>query len=125
MGIGTKRICQSCSAKFYDLDKDPIKCPKCATIFNPEVALKPKRGRKKAGAKEQEEEIEISLDDAVIEDLDDEAALEEMDDEMRDEMDVGDDDEGHGGKKGDKVLVDLEEDNGDIIESDDGSSDKE
>ncbi|HLN40689.1 MAG TPA: TIGR02300 family protein, partial [Xanthobacteraceae bacterium] len=27
--LGTKRLCASCSAKFYDLNKDPIHCPKC------------------------------------------------------------------------------------------------
>ena len=124
MGIGTKRICQACSGKFYDLDKDPIKCPKCAAVFNPESVAKPKRGRKKAGAKEQEEEIEISLDDEAVEELDDDAAVEELDDEIRDEMGVGDDDTHHD-KKGDKALVDLEEESGDIIESDDGPSDKE
>ncbi len=125
MGIGTKRICQACAAKFYDLEKDPIKCPKCATVFNPESIAKPKRGRKKAGAKEQpEEEIEIVLDDEVIEELDDEAAVEELDDEIRDEMEPEDSPERHKGE--DKVLVDLEEDNSDIIESDDGHiSDKE
>ena len=31
--LGTKRQCQNCSAKFFDLNKDPIVCPKCATIF--------------------------------------------------------------------------------------------
>ena len=25
---GTKRTCQSCSARFYDLNKAPIRCPK-------------------------------------------------------------------------------------------------
>ena len=31
--LGTKRVCANCSAKFYDLNKDPIVCPKCATVF--------------------------------------------------------------------------------------------
>lgn len=31
--LGTKRLCGSCGAKFYDLNKDPIACPKCGTIF--------------------------------------------------------------------------------------------
>jgi uncharacterized protein (TIGR02300 family) len=31
--LGTKRLCGSCAAKFYDLRKDPIVCPKCETIF--------------------------------------------------------------------------------------------
>lgn len=31
--LGTKRLCGSCGAKFYDLGKDPIVCPKCGTVF--------------------------------------------------------------------------------------------
>ena len=31
--LGTKRLCASCGAKFYDLNKDPITCPKCNTVF--------------------------------------------------------------------------------------------
>ena len=31
--LGTKRLCGSCGAKFYDLSKDPILCPKCGTAF--------------------------------------------------------------------------------------------
>ncbi len=31
--LGTKRLCGSCGAKFYDLSKNPIVCPKCETVF--------------------------------------------------------------------------------------------
>ena len=31
--LGTKRLCGSCGAKFYDLSKTPILCPKCETVF--------------------------------------------------------------------------------------------
>ncbi len=31
--LGTKRLCANCGAKFYDLNKDPIHCPKCDTIY--------------------------------------------------------------------------------------------
>ncbi len=30
---GTKRICQSCAGKFYDLNRDPIVCPLCGATF--------------------------------------------------------------------------------------------
>ena len=40
--LGTKRLCASCGAKFYDLNKDPIVCPKCETVFHPVVST---RGR--------------------------------------------------------------------------------
>ena len=41
--LGTKRLCAHCSAKFYDLNKDPIHCPKCGAVY--EVAPVVARGR--------------------------------------------------------------------------------
>ena len=31
--LGTKRTCPSCAARFYDLLKNPIVCPKCGANF--------------------------------------------------------------------------------------------
>jgi len=31
--LGIKRLCGNCGAKFYDLNKDPIVCPKCHTVM--------------------------------------------------------------------------------------------
>lgn len=31
--LGIKRLCESCGAKYYDLNNDPITCPKCGTVF--------------------------------------------------------------------------------------------
>ncbi len=77
---GLKRTCQSCGARFYDLSKSPISCPKCDAEYDPEVLLKSRRGKAapavvkpvvveepepvEAEAAEGEEEEE----DAVIED---------------------------------------------------------
>src|SRR5215471_7707883 len=36
--LGTKRLCASCGAKFYDLNKDPIHCPKCGAVYEVVVA---------------------------------------------------------------------------------------
>ena len=47
--LGTKRLCASCGAKFYDLNKDPITCPKCSTVFEV-VAITPRGGRADAAA---------------------------------------------------------------------------
>jgi uncharacterized protein (TIGR02300 family) len=44
--LGTKRLCAGCGAKFYDLNKDPITCPKCGTVY--EVAVVAPRGRPEA-----------------------------------------------------------------------------
>ena len=46
--LGTKRLCANCGAKFYDLKKDPIVCPKCSTVFV--VAVVTPRGRPDAAA---------------------------------------------------------------------------
>jgi uncharacterized protein (TIGR02300 family) len=39
--LGTKRLCASCGAKFYDLKKDPIHCPKCGAVYEVVVATRP------------------------------------------------------------------------------------
>jgi uncharacterized protein (TIGR02300 family) len=36
--LGTKRLCAGCGAKFYDLNKDPIHCPKCGVVYEVAVA---------------------------------------------------------------------------------------
>ena len=30
---GTKRVCQNCGSKFYDLSRDPIICPICQAVY--------------------------------------------------------------------------------------------
>ena len=41
--LGTKRLCASCGAKFYDLNKDRIHCPKCGAVYEIVVATRPVR----------------------------------------------------------------------------------
>jgi uncharacterized protein (TIGR02300 family) len=31
--LGNKHQCQNCGARFFDLNKPPITCPKCGTVF--------------------------------------------------------------------------------------------
>ena len=73
--LGTKRLCGNCAAKFYDLGKDPIVCPKCHTVLQL-VALtsrsRPEPARAQAAAEEvvvpetQEAEF-VSLEEADAE----------------------------------------------------------
>jgi uncharacterized protein (TIGR02300 family) len=73
--LGTKRLCASCSAKFYDLNHDPITCPKCGAVH--EVAPIPQRGgrpdvparrvAKQAELPETQEAEFISLEEADAE----------------------------------------------------------
>jgi uncharacterized protein (TIGR02300 family) len=43
--LGTKRACPSCNARFYDLAKRPIECPKCGFSYEPEALFKQRRSR--------------------------------------------------------------------------------
>lgn len=42
---GTKRVCPSCDARFYDMKREPIVCPKCQTTLDLNAAAKPKRSK--------------------------------------------------------------------------------
>ena len=82
--LGTKRVCPSCAARFYDLQKRPIECPKCSFTFEPELLLKQRRTRIPEETKpapavpvEDEEELETSGEDAVEQAADQEETDEE------------------------------------------------
>ncbi len=57
--LGAKQICPNCSAKFYDLNKRPAHCPKCATEFDPEEALRNRRVRARPLAPEEDETEQV------------------------------------------------------------------
>jgi uncharacterized protein (TIGR02300 family) len=115
--LGTKRLCTNCGAKFYDLSKDPIVCPKCDSVV--EIApLSPRSrptGRAAAPVAEEEvaapetadatfvslEEVDAETqgkkpaDDEVVEGAEEEVELEDeaMDDAtFIEEQEEGDDD---------------------------------
>jgi len=44
---GTKRVCQACQVRFYDLARDEIVCPACGVLYTP-VALQPVEARRGA-----------------------------------------------------------------------------
>ena len=97
---GHKRNCQSCSARFYDLNKNPATCPKCGKEFDPSTAAKKRRGRpplaekKKAEAeaaavaaksKAKEEEVDVGIEtDEDIDIGEDDALLVADDDDLED-----------------------------------------
>ncbi|MBE9552875.1 MAG: TIGR02300 family protein [Proteobacteria bacterium] len=91
---GTKRICQSCSAPFYDLRRDPIVCPKCAAVFDPEAILKSRKLKiaeeiapaPKKETKDPEEILKAEGDDEAVADEDDGDAV------LEDASDLGDED---------------------------------
>ncbi len=55
--LGTKRLCASCGAKFYDLSKTPITCPKCHTVMElAPVTTRPRPEAARAAAAPVKEE---------------------------------------------------------------------
>ncbi len=63
--LGLKRVCPNCGTKYYDLNRDPITCPKCATVYQ-EAAITRVRPETAAPARpvpaEDEEEVEDIAD---------------------------------------------------------------
>ena len=47
-GVGSKRVCVSCAARFYDLARMPPVCPKCGTEQPPEAPRPPPMRRSPA-----------------------------------------------------------------------------
>lgn len=45
---GVKRICHSCGTRYYDMLREPIVCPKCATQYDPDAFLRSRRARSAA-----------------------------------------------------------------------------
>ncbi len=94
--LGLKRVCVSCSTKFYDLGKQPATCPKCSAEQPAEqprlrraAAVVPDEKLKKrvvpAEADGDEVELEDVDADAVVEDADD---LEDEDDTIDADIEV-------------------------------------
>ncbi len=74
---GVKRVCQSCAAKFYDLNRSPITCPKCAASFDPEALLKSRRSRPAPAAKATKPKATVSTNPSAERSLEDDAALDD------------------------------------------------
>ena len=104
--LGSKHQCQNCGAKFFDLNKDPIVCPKCGTVFLFQGAA-----RARTPAKPEEEETElatpagvevVSLDEVeageekaaepVVDDIEEDAEADTADDPFLEEEEEDDDD---------------------------------
>jgi len=93
--LGMKLTCESCGARFYDLNKQPGICPKCGTANARPVIFKASRrptaeDREKANAaalKAAPKPVPADEDDLVVADTDD-----EDEDVIEDTSDLGEDD---------------------------------
>ncbi len=56
---GTKLTCPSCGARFYDLRRPSVACPKCETPYSGKINVKPKRTRVPAEAAKQVEQAVV------------------------------------------------------------------
>ena len=110
--LGAKRQCQSCGTKFFDLNRDPIICPKCGTVFQGTVVR-----AERATAKEEETDDESPAPAGVeIVSLDEVEASEEKVAEVAvDDIDVDDE-----GPEDDTFLEEEEEDEDDVTALIDG-----
>ena len=98
--LGQKQVCPNCQAKFYDLGRRPAHCPKCATDFDPEEALKlrNRRGRPAGYAADEtpDEDAEDQVDKKTAgddEDEEDTTATPEIDEEGHEPILTPDDDD--------------------------------
>ena len=113
--LGNKHQCQNCGAKFFDLNKDPIVCPKCGTVFQGAP-------RARAAAKaEEEEDTEVATPAGVdvvsldeVEASEEKAAAEPVGDDIEVEEDADDE------AADDPFLEEEEEDDDDVADLIDG-----
>ena len=104
---GIKRVCPSCSIKYYDFNKSPIICPKCEFEFDPDLLLKSRKGRSIAtknevnevssDVKKEEETLEDDINsienDGDILEIDDETDIQDNDIENNIEEKINTDDD--------------------------------
>ena len=105
---GTKRVCQSCGSKFYDLNRTPITCPICHAIFQQQEV----RGGKAApagNAVEDDDEELIAAPAGAVEIVSlDEAEADLPDLEGDDLVEIEDDDADL--KADDETFIEVEDD---------------
>ena len=105
---GIKRVCPSCSIKYYDFNKNPIICPKCEFEFDPDLLLKSRKGRSIAtksednvvssNIKNEEEtiegDVELIQNEEEILDIDNETDIQndDIDNDIDEKINVDDDD---------------------------------
>jgi len=64
---GTKRTCQSCGARFYDLNRDPIICPVCGAEFKLTGEAAQAHAQRAAEAREQEDDTTVAPETEDVE----------------------------------------------------------
>jgi len=91
--LGTKQICPNCHAKFYDLNKRPAHCPKCATEFDPDEAVRNRRVRARTIVPDDDQVEDQVAEKETDEDEEEEEAVTPELDEVADEPPLSTDDD--------------------------------
>lgn len=89
--LGTKRVCVSCSTRFYDLLKSPAVCPKCGTE-QPIEQPRPRRGGGNVVEDKRVKKVvpvaeDVDVEVEGVEDVEEEDVLEAADD-LEDDADA-------------------------------------
>jgi len=94
--LGLKRICVSCSARFYDLNRSPAICPKCGA----EQPVETPRARrvvddvpepkKPDSENDTDEDVDLGTDDDDSDDdvMEDTSDLDDSDDDISNDLEV-------------------------------------
>ena len=99
--LGTKRVCPNCGARYYDLNRSPILCPRCGTQFElAAVAARartaPVKAEVPAPVEDDTETEKETVETVSLEEADDEAtetgAVVADDDDDEDEIEAAEDD---------------------------------
>ncbi|MBI2718513.1 MAG: TIGR02300 family protein [Rhizobiales bacterium] len=119
--LGTKRTCPSCAARFYDLMKNPIVCPKCGVSFVAAAILPSKGELPPAAAVPQPKPRVLEPEDAEVSDvelvsLEDAEAPDAAEDETGtiEDVDLGEEPGEAAAEEDDAFLV-VEEEEGDNV----------
>jgi len=111
--LGTKRLCPSCGAKYYDLNRDPITCPKCGTIFEAVVTSRAAKAAKVVKETEEDDDDDVDAPELVtLEQADSEAegSGDDVPDIEGDDVEVEEDD-----SSTDDVFIDEEDEDEEAV----------
>jgi uncharacterized protein (TIGR02300 family) len=80
--LGNKHLCQNCSTKFFDLNRNPIICPKCGTVF--QAAAMSRIVQRATVVDDDEADPEAAADIISLQDVEagDEKGAPDVDDEV-------------------------------------------
>ena len=112
--LGAKRQCQNCGTKFFDLNRDPINCPKCGTVFE---AVAVARAAPRPAPAVEDNEVEVDPAGVETVSLEDAEASEKPEATPEDEIEVEDE------PADDTFLEEDEEENDDVAGLIDGDID--